>query len=175
LKRSYGVEITFHKHKLDEAVNQGLIFNYESEVFVTGAARNRISLRTFRSAQQYVLVHNLFGGPLITVTSRTDSVWTMLPDGEAMLVEASDNQSCSGGAGCNGGPYLAAVWHAAFHRVSDPIDTISLPAVVAAPQALAPQTSAAAPQNPAQLPTSAAPPTSAKQRNLEQGDDWERQ
>ncbi|SRR6266404_1649573 len=32
LRRSYGVEITFHKHKLDEAVNQGRIFNYQSQL-----------------------------------------------------------------------------------------------------------------------------------------------
>jgi hypothetical protein len=43
----------------------------------------------------------------------------MLPDGETMLVETSENLSCSGGVGCDGSPFVSTVWHVAFHRISE--------------------------------------------------------
>ena len=119
LRTPSGIEITSHKEELDEAANQGRIFNYQTQIFATASSDRRIALRTFGSIQEYARHVSGAIGPLITVTSRADSICTMLPDGETMLVETSENLSCSGGAGCNGGPFVSTVWHAAFHRVSE--------------------------------------------------------
>jgi hypothetical protein len=119
LRNPSGIEITSHKEELDEAANQGRIFNYQTQIFVTASSDRRIALRTFGSIQEYARYGSGAIGPLITVTSRADSICTMLPDGETMLVETSENLSCSGGIGCDGGPFVSTVRHAAFHRVPE--------------------------------------------------------
>jgi hypothetical protein len=119
LRNPSGIEITSHKEDLDEAANQGRIFNYQTQIFVTASSDRRIALRTFGSIQEYGRHVSGAIGPLITVTSRANSICTMLPDGETMLVETSENLSCSGGVGCDGSLFVSTVWHVAFHRISE--------------------------------------------------------
>jgi hypothetical protein len=114
------VEVTLHSLEIDEAVNQGRIFNIESEVYVTASNGEKIALHTLGSYQQYEKILGLFRGPLATLKREGTLNCTLLTDQQTMLVEAAETQYCSGGWGCTDGPSLTATWHGAFHRVADP-------------------------------------------------------
>ncbi len=110
------VEVTYRKKSLDEAAAQGNILNYRTWVFVTASQGNRISLRGGGSAEEYTRSW-LFRSKLLSITSDKTDICTLLPDQGVMLVESSENQSCSGGDGCTGGPFLSMVWHLTFRKV----------------------------------------------------------
>jgi hypothetical protein len=44
-----GSKSLLHQEELDEAANQGRIFNYQTQIFVTASSDRRIALRTFGS------------------------------------------------------------------------------------------------------------------------------
>ena len=95
-RNSHGVEITFHRAELDEAVNEGRIFNRQSKVFVTGSAGNRITLRSFGSALERARIFGIFNRSHITITWSTDAPCDILPDQQTIIIDVSEKQSCSG-------------------------------------------------------------------------------
>ena len=111
------VDVTYRKKRLDEAVAQGHILNYRSWVFVTASQGNHITLSGGGSWQQYAKTW-LFGSRLLTITSAKTDTCILFPDEGTMLVKTSENQSCSGGYGCTGGPFLSMVWRITFRKVS---------------------------------------------------------
>jgi hypothetical protein len=118
-----GVQITFHKSAIDEAANKGRIFNIDSQAFATGSVGGHIAIEVFASRQQYLVQHGFFGtsqGPLMTTKAKTESVATIQPDGQSMLVEGRTTQSCSGPSWCTGDTYSISTFHAVFQRAQDP-------------------------------------------------------
>ncbi len=113
-----GIEVAYHKQSLDEAANQGRIFNTRSRTVALGSAGDHIALRSYGSAQQRGHLFGLPLGPTIDIKWMADSVCTLLPDEKTMVVSESMNQFCSGSKRCNGGPFVSAVWHGTFHKAA---------------------------------------------------------
>ena len=118
VRQTSGVEITYHKQSLDEAANQGRIFNASSRTQALGSAGDRIALRSWGTAQQKGRLFGIALGPTIDIKWMADSICTLAPDGQSMLVEESMNQFCSGSKRCNGGPFISAVWRGTFRKVA---------------------------------------------------------
>ena len=113
-----GVEVSYHNQTLDEAVNQGRIFNHRSQTVALASAGDRIALRSYGSAQERGRILGLFDGPTIDIKWMADANCTLSPDGQTMRVEESMNQYCSGTRRCNGGRFVSAVWHGEFRRMA---------------------------------------------------------
>ncbi len=113
-----GVEVTYRKQSLDEAVNEGRIFNASSRTQALGSAGDRIALRSWGAAQQKGHLFGIALGPTIDIKWMADAICTMAPDRESMLVEESMNQYCSGSRRCNGGPFISAVWRGTFRKIA---------------------------------------------------------
>ena len=116
-RHASGVEVTYHKQSLDEAVNQGRIFNTHSQTVALASVGSHIALRSWGSAEQRGHLFGLPVGPKIDIQWMADANVSLLPDGETMRVDESMNQSCSGSRRCTGGPFLSAVWHGTLQRI----------------------------------------------------------
>ena len=121
-----GVRIAYRSLELDEAVNQGRLFNFHSETYVTANEGNRLTLRGFSSSQQRSTLLGLFRGPLATVKSVNTSNCEISSDAQTLLVDMSETKYCSGAWGCSDRPWLIATWHGAFYRVPDPENSSKL-------------------------------------------------
>jgi hypothetical protein len=120
VRRPSGIEVTYHKQSLDEAVNQGRIFNTRSRTFALASNGDRIALRSYGSAQEHARIFGLFNAFTIDLNWTADANCTLSPDRQTMLVDESMNQSCSGTRQCNGGRFISAVWHGELHRTAMP-------------------------------------------------------
>jgi len=117
MRTASGVEVTYHKQSLDEAINRGRISNVDSYVMTLGSFDDHVALRSWGSARQRGTIFGLPLGPAIDIKWMADSNLTLLPDQHTMRVDESMNQFCSGTKRCRGGPFISAVWHGEFHRV----------------------------------------------------------
>ena len=120
MRNASGVEVTYHKQALDEAVNRGRIVNTTSRTVAVGSVGDHIALKSWGSAQERAGIFGLPIGPAIEIKWIADSNLTLTPDQHTMLVEESMDQICSGTKRCRGGRFVSAVWHGAFHRVATP-------------------------------------------------------
>lgn len=118
IRQTSGVEVTYHKQALDEAVNEGRIFNASSRTQALGSAGDRIALRSWGAAQQRGHLFGLALGPTIDIKWMADAICTLAPDQQSMRVEESMNQFCSGTRRCNGGPFISAVWRGTFRKLA---------------------------------------------------------
>jgi hypothetical protein len=117
VRRPAGVDVTYHKQSLDEAVNQGRIFNARAQTVALGSVGDHIALRSWGSAEQRGHLFGLPVGPKIDIQWMADANVSLLPDSETMSVDESMNQSCSGSRRCTGGPFISAVWHGTLRKV----------------------------------------------------------
>src|SRR5579871_5186887 len=67
VRQASGVEVTYHKQSLDEAVNQGRIVNARSHTVALGSVGDRIAMRSWGSAQEHGRILGLFDGPTIDI------------------------------------------------------------------------------------------------------------
>ena len=117
VRQAGGVEVTYHKQSLDEAVNQGRIFNTHSQTIALASVGDHIALRSWGSAQARGRILGLFDGPTIDIKWMADANVSLLPDGATMRVDESMNQSCSGTRRCTGSAFVSAVWHGTLRKV----------------------------------------------------------
>jgi hypothetical protein len=118
--------ITFHDTKLDTdyASEHGYTvsnFDEQTEVVSTDG-KNQVKLHGVARMDQRGRILGFIPGPTVTIAATSDSSCVLIDGGEAINVEATQVERCSGSAAfdCNGEPWIQATWHARFHRTTDP-------------------------------------------------------
>ncbi len=117
--------ITFHDSKLDTAYasERGYkISNYDEQTEVVSTdGRNQVLLHSVARMDQRTKILGLFPGPTVRDAVSSDSRCVLADEGEAMNVESSTVERCSGlpSFGCNGQPSVESTWHARFHRTAN--------------------------------------------------------
>jgi len=117
--------ITFHDTKLDTefASERGYkISNYDEQTSVVSTdGRYQVLLQSVARMDQHGKILGFLPGPTVTIAASTDMRCVLLSEDEAINVESSSVDRCSGSPsfGCNGQDWVKATWHAQFHRAQN--------------------------------------------------------